>query len=76
MATCRPAIDERRSLQGSADESCQSSAPAGVSDPFESTKRLVYFVNFNKPDSRDLLRELNWDISEYRREVENPNGGE
>jgi hypothetical protein len=109
---------------------------------FESTKRLVYFLNFNKPDSRNmlfrvtasaiealtsaakpayvifsnparriawvipvkdmlnqyrkvfgeaftpqdlvlnidiennLLRELNWDISEYRREVENPERGE
>ncbi|MEJ2548813.1 MAG: hypothetical protein P8125_13550 [Gemmatimonadota bacterium] len=114
----------------------------GFRTMFESTKRLVYFLNFNKPDSRnmlfrvtasaiealttaakpayvifsnparriawvipvedmlaryeevfgakfepqdlvlnidierDLLRELNWDISEYRREVENPNGGE
>ena len=114
----------------------------GFRTMFESTKRLVYFLNFNKPDSRNmlfrvtasaiealttaakpayvifsnparriawvipvedmlaryeevsgkkfepddlllnidieriLLRELNWDISEYRREVENPNGGE
>ena len=111
----------------------------GFRTMFESTKRLVYFLNFNKPDSRnmlfrvtasaiealttaakpayvifsnparriawvipvkdmlaryeevfnekfepqdlvlnidierDLLRELNWDISEYRREVAHPN---
>jgi len=109
---------------------------------FESTKRLVYFLNFNKPDSRNMLfrvtasaidvlaksekpayvifsnparriawvipvrdiqnryrevfrrdlepqdlvlnidiennrlRELDWDISEYRREVEKPERGE
>jgi hypothetical protein len=111
----------------------------GFRTMFESTKRLVYFLNFNKPDSRNMLfrvtasaiealttaakpayvifsnparriawvipvkdmlgryeevfgekfepqdlvlnidiernwlRELNWDISEYRREVENSN---
>ena len=114
----------------------------GFRSMFESTKRLVYFLNFNKPDSRNMLfrvtasaidvlaksakpayvifsnparriawvipvqdiqnrhrevtrsdlepqdlvvnidveknrlRELDWDISEYRREVENSEGGE
>jgi hypothetical protein len=114
----------------------------GFRTMFESSKRLVYFLNFNKPDSRNmlfrvtssaiealttaekpayvifsnparrvawvipvedmmkkyedvfrekfepqdlvlnidlernLLRELNWDISEYRREVMDPNGEE
>ena len=43
---------------------------------FKSTKLFVHFANFNTPGSRNLLRELDWDIEEYRRDVVGPNAGE